>query len=174
MKQSLFFSAVCAVALSACGGAEQAASGTETVEASAQGMKSPVVSTYVRVRDMASVGDIEGAAALTDDPQAYLQQMNMALKRMGEEIFKQNMKNAALTTNIDSEKRSGNYAMLIINFSFKGHSEKIANFFRQSDGRYFEIVNPDDRIPCQLVRDFYDATGDSDAAIRNCSESSVS
>ena len=173
MRHSLIFSAICAAALSACGSSEPAAEKADATT-TANSEASPVITTYVRVRDMASVGDIEGAAALTDNPQAYLQQMNIALDRMGEDIFKQNMKNAALTTNIDSEKRSGDYAMLIINYSFQGHSQKIANFFRQSDGRYFEIVNPDDRIPCQLVRDFYDATGDSGAAIKNCSESSVS
>jgi len=162
-----------ALVLGACGQAKTAPNETEptTTDTIAEAKKdSPVVKTYVQIRKMAAVGDIEGAAQLTDDPSGYLEQMNTALERIGQETFSTNMKNAALTTNIDSEKRAGDFAMLIINFSFKGQNEKVANFFKKDGEGYLEIVNPDDKIPCKLVRDFFDAKGDTESAVENCSE----
>lgn len=172
MRQNSIIPAICLLALSACG-AEQAANepDPETAQEAATGTAdSPVVQTYVDIRKKAAVGDIEGAAQLTDDPAAYTAQMNTAIERIGQDKFAENMKNAALTMNIDSEKRAGDFAMLIINFSFKGQNEKVANFFRKNGNQYVEIVAPDDKIPCKLVRDFYDARGDKEAAVKNCSE----
>ncbi len=175
MRQHSFLSAICLLALSACG-AEQAANEPDPAtaqEAAIGTTDSPVVRTYVDVRKKAAVGDIEGAAQLTDDPAAYTTQMTTAIERIGQEKFAENMKNAALTINIESEKHAGDFAMLIINFSFKGQNEKVANFFQKNGDQYVEIVSPDDKIPCKLVRDFYDARGDKEAAVKNCSEKST-
>lgn len=177
MAQKIFAISALALALGACGQAEHAPNEAETKTTSsiAEAKKeSPVIGTYVKIRKMAAVGDIEGASQLTDDPAAYLEQMRVALERIGQETFSKNMKNAALTINIDSEKRAGDFAMLIINFSFKGQNEKVANFFKKDGDRFVEIVNPDDKIPCQLVKDFFDAKGDTESAIQNCSESTAS
>jgi len=156
--------------IAACGQADPAPNegSGETAEEGVQG--SAVLDTYLKIRQLAAAGDIAGASQLTDNPDAYQAQMNLALERIGQEKFAQNMKNAALTSNIVDEKHADDFAMLIMNFSFKGNNEKVANFFRKSGEQYVEIVAPDDTIPCQLVRDFYEAKGDTQSAVKNCSE----
>lgn len=161
--------------VAACGQAERAPNEEEPKTTAGQAQeKSAVLDTYMKIRELAANGNIEGAAQLTDNPQAYQTQMNLALERIGQEKFATNMKNASLTSNIVAEKHAGDFAMLIMNFTFKGNNEKVANFFRKSGGRYVEIVTPDDTIPCQLVRDFYDAKGDTQSAVKNCSEPAAS
>ena len=155
------------LALSACNFADKPKQ--EEPKAAAQ-QDSGVSDTYVRIRKLASVGELNAAAQLTDDPAAYMDQMTTAIASLGEVRFQENMKNSALKSNIHAEKSHGDFVMLIVNYSFEGVNDKAANFFRKKDGRFVEMVNADDRVPCQLVRDFYDAKGEKDAEIGNCTE----
>ncbi len=132
--------------------------------------KTTATDVYVQIRRLAADGALSEAAKLTDDPASYEMQMTVARERMGQEVFAQNMKNAALRANIEGEHAAGDFAMVITRFTANGQSDKAANFFRKKGGGFVEMVAPDDSVPCKLVRDFHEATGDKDAEIGNCSD----
>ncbi len=170
MRVSLFFTPTLLLAVAACNNAEQAEP-EKKIEVKEE--SSEIADIYIRIRKLAAAGELDAASQLTDDPTTYMTQMTTALTSIGEAQFQNNMKNAALKSNIVSEKKSGDFAMLITNYSFKGENDKAANFFRKTDGGYVEIVNAGDDVPCQLVRDFYEAKGEKDAEIGNCTEAAV-
>ncbi|MEE9432995.1 MAG: hypothetical protein V3V15_01995 [Sphingorhabdus sp.] len=164
MRARIIAFTVSLLALAACSPAEQAKPDADAVETES------ATNVYVNIRKLAGEGDITAAAKLTDDPESYTAQMTIAVERLGEERFQQNMKNATLKSNIHGEKVAGDHAMVIVNFTINGVNDKAANFFRKSGDSYVEIVAPNDSIPCKLVREFYVAKGDKDAEIGNCSE----
>jgi hypothetical protein len=125
---------------------------------------------YVQIRDLAASGDLSAASKLTDNPPAYLEQIETARLRMDEANFLARMQQAADHPNIEALRVSGAYSMLVTKYDSQGTQERATTFFRKVNGAHREIVVPDEDIPCQLVRDFYAISGQKDGEVKNCAE----
>ena len=125
---------------------------------------------YVNIRALAAQGNLAAASKLTDDPPAYLAQIETARLRMDEANFVAGMQNAADNPNIEALRVSGNYSMLVTKYDQQGTTQRATTFFRKSKNTHREIVAPDDYIPCKLVRDFYAISRQKDGEVKNCTE----
>jgi hypothetical protein len=125
---------------------------------------------YVQIRELAAKGDLSAASKLTDDPPAYLAQIETARLRMDEAAFLAGMQQAADNPNIEALRVSGNYSMLVTKYDQQGTMQRATTFFRKSKDTHREIVAPDDYIPCKLVRDFYEISGQKDGEVKDCTE----
>ncbi len=125
---------------------------------------------YVQIRELAAQGNLAAASKLTDDPPSYLAQIETARLRMDEAVFLAGMQQAADNPNIEALRVSGNYSMLVTKYDSQGTMQRATTFFRKSKDSYREIVAPDDYIPCKLVRDFYEISGQKDGEVKNCTE----
>jgi hypothetical protein len=158
----LSLTVTCAV-LCACGAKEEA---PKIIAAS----DSAQAKTYMQIRNLTAQGNLESASKLTDNPAGYVLQMETARARMDEAAFANGMINAAAPKNIEAVRDAGNFSMLVVKYESQGTMERAPTFFRKSAEGYREIVEPDETIPCKLVRDFYAITGDKTAEIKNCAE----
>ena len=125
---------------------------------------------YVNIRALAAQGNLAAASKLTDDPPAYLAQIETARLRMEEANFVAGMQNAADNPNIEALRVSGNYSMLVTRYDQQGTMQRATTFFRKSKNTHREIVTPDDDIPCKLVRDFFAISEQKDGEVKNCAE----
>jgi hypothetical protein len=125
---------------------------------------------YVQIRELAAQGDLSAASKLTDDPPAYLAQIETARLRMDEAAFLAGMQQAADNPNIEALRLSGDYSMLVTKYDSQGTLQRATTFFRKSKDTHREIVEPDEDIPCKLVRDFYEISGEKDGEVKNCAE----
>ncbi len=155
--------AVCVI-LSACGGPKETAPKAALPEQSAQAI------VYMQIRNLTAEGNLAAASKLTDDPAAYVLRMETARARMDEAVFNNGLVRAALPKNIEAVRDAGRFSMLVTRYEQQGTLERAPTFFRQSPEGYREIVEPDETIPCKLVRDFYAIKGDKNPEIKNCTE----
>lgn len=125
---------------------------------------------YVQIRELAAQGDLSAASKLTDDPPGYLAQIETARLRMDEAAFLAGMQQAADNPNIEALRVSGDYSMLVTKYDSQGTMQRATTFFRKSKDTHREIIAPDDYIPCNLVRDFYEISGQKDGEIKDCTE----
>jgi hypothetical protein len=132
--------------------------------------QSEQVKVYVKIRELAAQGDIVAASKLTDDPPAYMAQIETARLRMDEAAFLAGMQQAADNPNIEALRVSGNYSMLVTKYDSQGTMQRATTFFRRSKDTHREIVAPDDYIPCKLVRDFYAISGQKNGEVKDCTE----
>jgi hypothetical protein len=163
MRFKVIFAAAICVSLSAC---NSAPSKPKLVPAD----ESVQARVYVQIREFAAQGDLAAASKLTDDPPTYLAQIETARLRMDEAAFLAGMQQAADHPNIEALRVSGNYSMLVSKYDNKGIAQRVTTFFRKSKDTHREIVAPDEDIPCKLVRDFYEISGQKDGVVKNCAE----
>ncbi len=156
--------AVMCLMLSACGAQKEAAPKAVPAEQSAQ------AKIYMQIRNLTAEGNLESASKLTDNPAQYMLQMETARARMDEASFANGMIRAAQPKNIEAVRDAGNFSMLVVKYEAQGTLERAPTFFRQSPEGYREIVEPDETIPCKLVRYFYAIKGDKNPEIKNCTE----
>lgn len=125
---------------------------------------------YVQIRELAARGDLSAASKLTDDPPGYIAQIETARLRMDEAAFLAGMQQAADSPNVEALRVSGEYSMLVTKYDSQGTMQRATTFFRKSKDTHREIVAPDDYIPCNLVRDFYEISGQKDGEVKDCTE----
>jgi hypothetical protein len=164
MRLNLPALAATCLMLSACGTQKEAASKAVPAEQSAQ------AKIYMQIRNLTAEGNLEGASRLTDNPAQYVLQMETARARMDEASFANGMIRAAQPKNIEAVRDAGNFSMLVVRYEEQGTLERAPTFYRKSPEGFREIVEPDETIPCKLVRDFYAIKGDKTAEIKNCTE----
>jgi hypothetical protein len=85
-------------------------------------------------------------------------------------ILRNGMIRAAEPKNIEALRDSGDFSMLVVKYEEQGTLQRAPTFFRKTPEGLREIVDPDETIPCKLVRDFYEIKGDKTAEIKNCTE----
>jgi hypothetical protein len=151
------------LSLSAC-------NNSEPVPKSVPADQSAQAKIYVQIRELAAQGDLSAASKLTDDPPGYLVQIETARLRMDETAFLAGMQQAADNPNIEALRISGDYSMLVTKYDQQGTMQRATTFFRKSKDSHREIVAPDDYIPCNLVRDFYEISGEKNGEVKNCAE----
>ncbi len=154
------------LALTACGSENAAPSAAKEIAAD----QSEQAKAYVQIRTLTAQGDIAGAAKLTDNPAAYETRMELARQAMDEASFAAKMQVAADKPKIEALRSAGTFSMLVVKFDQQGKLERAVTFFRKTHEGYKEIIEPDENIPCKLVRDFYEIKGDKTAEIKNCAE----
>jgi hypothetical protein len=164
MKSIAIF-ATC-LAVSACN-SEKAASPAAKEIAVDQSAQAKV---YVQIRKLTAQGDIGGAAKLTDNPAAYQTKMELVRQAMDEANFTAKMQEAADKPKIEALRDAGAFSMLVVKFDQQGTLERAVTFFRKTGAGYKEIIEPDENIPCKLVRDFYAIKGEKNGEIKNCAE----
>jgi hypothetical protein len=164
MKFITIFSAC--LALYAC-------SSEKAAQPAAQGIaadQSEQAKIYVQIRKLTAQGDIAGAAKLTDNPAAYETKMELVRQAMDEASFAAKMQEAADRPKIEALRDSGAFSMLVVKFDQQGTLERAVTFFRKTGANYKEIIEPDENIPCKLVRDFYAIKGEKNGEVKNCAE----
>jgi hypothetical protein len=155
------------LAAAACDNAKDAAPRSALPSESAQ------AKIYMQIRNLTAEGSLQSAANLTDDPAAYMLQMETAKARMDEASFANGMIRAAQPKNIEAVREAGNFSLLVTKYEAQGTLERAPTFYRKSPEGIREIVEPDETIPCKLVRDFYAIKGEKNPKIENCTEDKV-
>jgi hypothetical protein len=125
---------------------------------------------YMQIRNITAEGNLVTASQLTDDPAQYVINMETARARMNEASFANGMMRAAEPKNIEALRDAGDFSMLVVKYEEQGTLQRAPTFFRKTPEGLREIVDPDETIPCKLVRDFYEIKGDKTAEIKNCTE----
>ena len=164
MRLNLPALAATCLMLSACGTQKEAAPKAVPAEQSTQ------AKIYMQIRNLTAEGNLEGASQLTDNPVQYVLQMETARARMDEASFANGMIRAAQPKNIEAVRDAGNFSMLVVRYEEQGTLERAPTFYRKSPEGFREIIEPDETIPCKLVRDFYAIKGDKNPEIKNCTE----
>lgn len=139
------------------------AKNTPSAESSAQ------AEIYRQIRKLTANGDLAGAAKLTDNPAAYQTRMETAKQAMDDGAFASKMAQAA-DHQMEALREKAPYSMLVVQFDQQGTMERAVTFFRQTNDGLKEIIDPNEDIPCQLVRDFYEIKGEKDGEVKNCTE----
>ncbi len=158
----LAITAAC-LAIAGCGSTKEPA-----IKAAAN--ESAQAKIYMQIRNLTAEGKLQSAANLTDNPAQYVLQMETARARIDEASFANGMIRAAQPKNIEAVKEAGDFSMLVVRYEEQGTLERAPTFYRKSAEGFREIVEPDETIPCKLVRDFYAIKGDKTAEIKNCTE----
>ena len=155
------------IVLTACG---EKPTGPVTFEGDAL-REHPAIETYRNIRLLAADGDIEGAAALTDDPAAFINQISGHRERMGEDAFAKAMRYVAENAPFHALRWEQGYSALILALDENTPSKMAVTFFKDGpNGDPLEIVSRDDNVPCALVRYFYEEKGEPETEVVNCAE----
>lgn len=125
---------------------------------------------YMQIRNLTAEGNLQGAANLTDNPAAYMALMGTAKANMDEASFANGMIRAAQPKNIEIVREAGDFSLLVTKYEEQGTMERAPTFYRKSPEGIREIIEPDETIPCKLVRDFYAIKGEKNPKIENCTE----
>jgi hypothetical protein len=166
MRPKILFVLVSCLALYGCGSDPSRPPVPEQRSAN----QSEQANIYVKIRSLTAQGDIQGASRLTDDPAAYVTNMEIVKQAMDETSFATKMQEAADKPKIEALRIAGPYSMLVVKFDRQGTLERAVTFFRQTRDGYKEIIDPDESIPCKLVRDFYEIKGEKNGEVKNCAE----
>ncbi len=153
-------SAALSVGCSQTSAAEQAEASSIADEASVDHSEHEAVLVSAEILRRIGDGDFSGAAALTDEADRMMRQIQQQISRYGLEQTKQRGREALAEQQIRLVSESGDYAMVLVENPNSDYSPVSSEIYKRGeDGTYKAVLLPGPHIPCDLVREFFEEKG---------------